>query len=630
MTAGGYAGSILHVNLSTGEIKKELLDSDLARTFIGGFGINTKLGYDLIKPGIDPLSADNKIIIGAGPFVGTNIPASARVCSLTKLPVNGAIGWSGGAGMNFGIMLKNSGYDHIVIEGHADRPVYLKIFDDDVEICDAGALWGKGAGETVDDLYGKYGRPLGVISIGQAGENLVKFSMAFIEKVGTLGRGGLGAAFGSKNLKAIISRGTKGIKVSDRKRYRELVDHLYERMKGYPGLKGAHKYGFLNFMPAMPKEDYLELKKARLACVSCPIADKDILQIKKGRFRGRTVYASAAVNTLISMMYGITDDYSETIKLSQDLDDYGLDQFEALEILKFADELYKHGMLTEKELGTPGIKFEPDSIAEWLRKIAYREGFGDVLADGFGEVLKKYGEGIEEFAPVEVKGMIAYQGITGPVYTDLFTTFEFGMVVHPKGPCSAPGGSSPLYFTRGRALDWVASQLDRMGVPKDAQERIFAPKEGMAVNVGRMEKYSQQSLFVVDMLGTCGRGQINRFYSNKVQAELYSAVTGFEMSGEELMKASERAFNLVKAANVREGFDRKDDSFPERWFGEKKHKDYYEKVEITKDIAYGLLDDYYDERGWDIKTGIPSRDKLIELGLDYVISDAEKMGIEYP
>jgi len=629
MKAFGYAGSILFVNLTTSKIKKEPLDLEIARNFIGGFGINTKLGYDLIKPGIDPLSADNKIIIGAGPFVGTNIPGSARVCSLTKLPVNGAIGWSGGAGMNFGIMLKNAGYDHIVIEGCADKPVYLKIFDDDVEICDAGTLWGEGSGETVDELYTEYGRPLGVASIGQAAENLVKFSIAFVEKVGTLGRGGLGAVFGSKNLKAIIARGTKGIQVSDRKRYRELVDQLYERMRGYSGLKDAHKYGFLNFMPAMPREVYLELKKARLACVSCPIADKEILQIKKGKFKGRTVYSSAAVNTLMSMMYGITNDYGESIKLSEELDSYGLDQMEALELLKFADQLYKHGMLTEKELGSPGIKFEPDSVTEWLKKIAYREGFGDALADGFGEVLKKYGKGIEEFAPVEVKGMVAYQGITSPIKTDLFTTFEFGMAVHPKGPCAAPGGSSPLYFTRGRAIDWVAGHLDRMGVPKDAQERIFTLKDGMALNVGRMTKYSQQSLFIVDMLGTCGRGQINRFYSNKVQAELYSAVTGIEISGEELMKAAERAVNLIKAANVREGFDRKDDRFPDGWFGKEKHKDYYEKVEITKEIAYGLLDDYYDERGWDLKTGIPTKEKLIELGLNFVITDAEKIGVTY-
>jgi len=630
MTVGGYAGSILYVNLTTGKVRKEPLDMEVARSFIGGFGINAKLGYDLIVPGIDPLSTDNKIIIGAGPFVGTNIPGSARVSSVTKLPVNGAVGWSGGGAMSFGVMLKNSGYDHVVIEGRANSPVYLKILDDEVEMCDATAIWGKGSQETVDTLYALHGRPLGVLSIGQAGENLVRISMAFVEKCGTLGRGGLGAVFGAKNLKAIVVRGTKGIRVSDRKRYMQLVEGLYERMRKYEGLKGAQIYGFLNFMPVMPREDYLRLKKARLACVSCPIGDKDLLEIRDGRFKGRSVYCSAAVNTLMPIMYGFTRDYGESIKLFEDLDSYGLDQMEALEILKFANQLYEHGIVTENDLGAPGIRFDPESVAEWLRKISFREGFGNVLADGFGELLKRYGNAARSLLPVVVKGMVAYQGITSPIKTDLFTTFEFGMAVHPKGPCAAPGGSSPLYFTRGRPLEWVAGHLDRMGVPKDAQERILTPKEGMALNVGRMTKYSQLSLFVVDMLGTCGRGQINRFYSNKLQAELYSAVTGLEMSGQELLKAAERALNLIKAANVREGFDRKEDCFPESWFGTEKHKDYYEKVEITKEKAYGMLDDYYDEMGWDVKTGIPTLAKLKELGLEYVAEDGKRLGIVYP
>ena len=226
--------------------------------------------------------------------------------------------------------------------------------------------------------------------------------------------------------------------------------------------------------------------------------------------------------------------------------------------------------------------------------------------------------------------MTAYQGVTGPVFSDLFTTFEFGMAVHPRGPASAPGGSSPLYFTRGRPVEWVAGHLDRMGTPKDAIQRIFTPKDGMQVNVGRMEKYAQQFLLTCDCLGTCGRGQINRFNSSKLQAELYSAVTGFETSTEQLIKASERVFNLLKAANVREGFDRNHDRFPVQWFGEKKHKDYYEHIEITEEIVYKMLDDFYDERGWDVKTGIPTKKKLRELELDYVIEDAKKLGIEYP
>jgi len=582
--------------------------------------MSIKLGYDLLKPGVDPLSPDNKVIIGAGVLTGTNAPASCRVTSLTKLPVNGAIGWGSGGGMSFGCMLKHAGYDHIVIEGRAKKPVYLKIFDDDVEICDAGTLWGKGSHETVGQLHSEYGTPLGVISVGQGGENLVKFALTFIDRCAHLGRGGLGAVFGSKNLKAIITRGTKGTTVADRKSYRALVEHLYGRMRKYPMLKDYQKYGFLMFSGPTPeaKEAYLQLKKARLACISCPIADKELLEVRKGKHKGFTKYA------------GNPPSDRRPIELSDILDQYGLDLFETGELLRFTDELYKRGILTEDRLGAPGVDFDDsDALAEWYRKIAYREGFGDVLADGLKGVLQKYGEGIEEFAPAEVKGMIAYQGITGPVYSDLFGTFEFGMAVHPRGPHASSGGSSPLYFTRGRPADWVAGHLDRMGAPEDAIERVFTLKDGMAVNVGRMEKYSQQWLLTCDCLGQCCRGQINRFYSSNLHAELYSAVTGFGTSREELTKAAERAFNLLKAMNVREGFDRKDDRFPERWFGETKHKDYYEQVDITRERAYGLLDDYYDEMGWDVETGIPTKSKLMELGLDYVIEDAEKLGIKY-
>lgn len=624
----GYAGCVLHVNLTTGDIRKEPLDLEVARNFIGGMGINVKLAYDLIRPGIDPLSPENPIIVGVGPIVGTNIPGSSRVASITKLPVNGAIGWGNGGGMNFGCMLKHAGYDHIVIEGRAQKPAYLKVFDDDVEICDARELWGKGSAEAVDQLRSKHGRSIGVISTGQGGEHQVKFALTLIDKAATLGRGGLGAVFGSKNLKAITAKGTKGTTVADRKRYRALMEELWERVRKYPALKEVQKLGFLTFSRSMPEEDYLDMKKARLACISCPVGDKEVLEVKRGEFKGFTM-CTTAVNIRQPKAYGYTDDWGECIKLTNILNEYGLDRFEAYELLRFADELHKHGMLTEDELDYPWIKFDFNSLAEWFKKIAYREGFGNVLADGFKDVLRKYGKRTEEFVPAVAKGMTIYQGITGPVFSDLFTTFEFGMVVHPRGPASAPGGSSPLYFTRGRPADWVAGHLDRMGASKDAIERMFTPKEGMAVNVGRMEKYAQQFLFTCDCLGTCGRGQINRFNSSKLQAELYSAVTGFETNKEELMKASERAFNLLKAANVREGFDRKDDSFPERWFGEKKHKDYYEKVEITKEMAYGLLNDFYDERGWDVKTGIPTKSKLLELGLDYVIKDAERIGIKY-
>lgn len=623
----GFAGYILHVDLTSGEISKEKLDLSVARKFIGGLGMNIKLGYDLIKPEVDPLSPENVIIVGTGPLVGTIAPGSARVYSTTKLPANGAIGWGGGGGVRFGCMLKNAGYDHIVIRGRADKPVYLKISDDDVEICDAESYWGKSSIQMVDELRNKHGKSWGVVSIGQSGENLVRFSMAYIDKYSTLGRGGFAAVMGSKNLKAIAAYGTKGVRVANRKKFLEICEGLYKRIRNYPKLKDSHKYGFLNFMPVMPKEDYLELKKARMACVGCPIGDKDILQIKKGKFKGLTIHTTTAINTLGPKLYGGLD-YDESIKLTEMLDGYGLDIFETYELLKFVDNLNKHGMISDEEIGGPRIDLgNYESLKEWFRKIAYREEFGDFLAEGFNQVLERYGEGIEEFEPSVVKGLVAYQSVRGPVVSKTFTPFELTMVVLSRGPASAPGGSSPLYFTFGRPLDWIQGHFDRMGIPKDAQERILTEKEGMAINVGRLTKYAHQFLYICGSVGTCGRGQINRFYSLKTFAELYSAATGFEISAEELMITSERIFNLEKAANVREGFSRKDDIFPEKWFEEPTHLDYYEKVKITKEIAYGLLDDYYRERGWSLETGIPSRDKLIELGLEDVVEDFEKLEI---
>ncbi len=617
-TGGGYAGGVLEVNLSDGSVEKRPLDMEIARDYMGGLGVNTKLGYDRITPGADPLSPDNPIIIGGGPLVGTFTPGASRVFCLTKLPANNAVGWGGGGGMNFGCMFKNSGLDHLIITGRADKPVYIKIFDDDVEICDASHLWGKGSKETADELYDEYGGMTGVIAIGQAGENLVRSSMAFIDKTSTIGRGGIGAVLGAKNLKAIVVRGAKGVTVADRKRFKKACDNLFERVKNYPALAECHELGFLNQMPVMPKEFYLDkVKKARRACVGCPIGDKDLIHIKEGRFKGLVTNLTSAINTVLPSVYGITD-YYEGIKLLDIMDEYGLDMFEAFGLIKFADNLYREGIITAGELGAEGIEFNYDTVADWLERIATRKGFGELLADGFGAVIDKYGPEAEKLAPSVSKGMTAYFGVRGPLFWNLLTTMEFGMAVHMRGPAAAPGGSTPLYSTRGADIEWIKRHLDRIGTPPDAVERITSGEHGMKINVGRLSKYGQEFFFAGACLGLCVRAHINRFYSNKIHAELYSAATGFETDGPELLKSAERGYNLLKMANVREGFSRKDDKFPEDWFEEPMHMDYYENVKITRDVAYKLLDDYYDERGWDAQIGTPSRKKLEELGLEYI------------
>jgi aldehyde:ferredoxin oxidoreductase len=231
----GYAGNILYVDLSSGRIRKEPLDISIAEKFIGGWGINYRLIWDLLKPGTDPLSPDNPIIIGAGPLIGT-LCGGGKIQGTTKFALPATedgrhyVASASGGSSRFGIWMKNAGYDHLVITGRAPSPAYLKIIDDDIEICDARDLWGStDIYKASDDLCRRY-PDCGVIAIGQGGENLVRNSMAIVDKRAHFGRGGLGAVMGSKNLKAVITYGTKGIKIADTKRFMKTIKRLYGQL----------------------------------------------------------------------------------------------------------------------------------------------------------------------------------------------------------------------------------------------------------------------------------------------------------------------------------------------------------------------------------------------------------------
>ncbi|MFX1450541.1 MAG: aldehyde ferredoxin oxidoreductase C-terminal domain-containing protein, partial [Promethearchaeota archaeon] len=241
--------------------------------------------------------------------------------------------------------------------------------------------------------------------------------------------------------------------------------------------------------------------------------------------------------------------------------------------------------------------------------------FGDILADGFEGLIKRFGkEAIKKIPLVKNQNLIL-----DPKMFNL-GTMEFEQFVSPRGSHDAAGGS-PTYFAPGRKLDDFRTHFDRMGIPEEAMDRIFKPPIAeMGFSIGRLTRYSEDWFTALGSLGICARAQINRFYSAKLCAELYSTVTGIEISREELMKVAERSWNLLKIANVREGFNRKHDEFPERLI-KKRITYFYGGVKITNELANKLLDDYYDERGWDLEKGIPKKEKLIELGLQYMIDD---------
>jgi aldehyde:ferredoxin oxidoreductase len=615
MTDGGFAGRIIHVDLAEGKIDERALDLSPAEKFVGGLGLCIKIAADEIRPGSDPLSPHNPIVLGAGPLVGTNVPSASRFYSVTKLPASGTVGWSGGAS-TFGAALKNAGYDHVVITGRANHPVILRIEDDDASLVAADRLWGRGVSEATGSLWDEFGSDAGVVAIGPAGENLVPFSLAYVDRISTLGRGGLGAVMGAKNLKAITVKGSRGVRVADRRRFGELRKAILGEIRSYPYLKEWQELGLINAFPVVPAETYRTVFERRVACVSCPVGCKDVVRIADGEFKGEVVHSSSAVNLFTPLMYGFSD-YREAVRCVSVLDELGLDMFEFFGIMKFAAALRENGLI-EKDRVRPTIAVDSlASMEAWARKIALREGLGGLLAGGFRGIIEELGPAAEELAPPLVKGMHPYAGPGSAIPWELFGTMELGQVLDPRGPHVGSGGS-PTYFAK-RPLGVFPKHLVRMGVPHEAFSRIIpgydSPDAKGELNVGRLLRYSHGWFTLLGSLGICARGQINRFYNAPLCAELYRAVTGIEADVRSLREGTDRAWTLLRIMNLKEGIGKRDETPPAKWFEASPFRDYLTEEPLTSEAVGNMIGDYYDEWGWDRDTGVPKDESLKRLGL---------------
>ena len=625
----GYTGNILNVDLTNNKITitKEIVQD--VKKFIGGMGMNCKLGADLIKPKTDPLSHENIIILGAGPLVGTITPGSSRSVGLSKFPATGAIANSCGS-MGFGFNLKQAGYDHVIISGKAEKPVYLLIWDDHVEICDARELWGQDIVETTNHLWNKY-NSCGVIAIGQAGENLVHSALALIDKTSTFGRGGLGAIMGSKYLKAIVAMGTKGISIANPKEFNKLYKKLINRIRNYPQRKSWINLGMLRSLPVnlmllakgqkekaqqSSEKTYLtKLKKKRIACPSCPMGDKDILELREGEFSGLLNYTTSIINPFMMLIPDGLETCNQAVKVFDIINRYGLDSFTITSLFEFLGNMHEKGIISDKDIGFEW-KRNYETLVHLIDIIAKRKEFGNLLADGW----KKLAEINENFTH-EMLTVKDLDIIFEPRFYKL-GTMEFEQVVNPKGAHVASGGS-PTYVGAGGTIEKFRVHFTRMGIPNSAINRIFEPPlKSMGVNVGRLTRYSEDWYTVLTSLGLCARAQINRFWGLESATNFYNAVTGFDLNPDDLRKAAECTWNLLKLMNVKEGFSRKDDKFPKEWFKPLnfgkivlKFKGFYRGNHITTDIAKQLLNDYYDERGWIEESGIPSQEKVKEFRL---------------
>ncbi len=625
MSAFGYMGKFLHVDLTSGEHETKGLDLKAARDYLGGLGMNAWLMEQVYVTGTDPLSPDNPIIFGAGPLVGTGTPGAAKIVATTRFPLNGTISESVGS-MRFALNLKGAGFDHLIITGRSKKPVVLVLGDDKASFIDAKELWGRDIFETTDALKkSRAGNRSSVIAIGPAGENRVAFSLALVDKASTVGRGGLGAVMGSKNLKAIVAMGDQRPKVHDREELKRLLSGIRERLKRFKNHSRVLELGIMenwdnythqlsacrNFSKTFPPEKatelygpdvYRSLKIERLGCPSCFTPDKDCLEVNEGPHAGFKTTTTSYFNTYyIGHRFDLNQPADKTVslRLVDRLDRLGLDMFSLGNILDFLITMCEEGKLDPTRFDLP-LRRDGETLERWVASIASREGSGDVLAGGWRALLEELGKEYEPEAPI-IKDCDVFWD---PRLVGL-GTMEFEQIVSLKGARSASGGS-PTYLPgqTEESLPLFRRHLDRMGADAIAIDRIMDSSLGF--NVGRMTRYAEDWYTILSSLGVCNRHFINRFYSYELCQKLFRAVTGFQVDEEHLRESAVVVWDALKRLNQNEGFGVADDRPPEIWFKPMKGadgqvlvlRDYFGKTELTRDDVTRLVEDYYDERGW--------------------------------
>lgn len=620
----GYAGRILLVDLTAGRHAVEGLPVDQAHLLLGGFGMNNALALRYLPPRVDPFSESNVLILGAGPLVGTMTPGGVRLMATTKQPLNGAVAAAAGS-LSLGSELRWAGYDHVVITGRSARPAILLILDDTVELQDASDLWGLGINQTTDILMQRH-PGAGVLAIGPAGERQVSFALALVDRSATIGRGGLGAVMGAKGLKAIVAKGTKGVTVADGKALVDLVGHLHDRLRSFPGRSSVFDLGMMVgwdssvevLFPNSPlppekltksfgPEAYRGLKARRAACPSCFVPCKDVLRIPGEK---KEMTPTSFLNVAL-MGYRFGMDATVAARLLDELNDLGLDLMTFGAMADWAIQTSERGTLGVKPMSRGAA-----TLHHLLDEVMSGRGLGGVMAGGWKALEDEFGLSALSLVPL-VRHMDA---LYDPRFSGL-GTMEFEQVVCPRGPTSATAGS-PTYLP-GVSPDKMARHLDRMGVPAAAAKRILAHPLGL--DVGRLSAYAENWYGALSSLGICMRAQNNRFYSAELCAALYGAATGLEMDREGLIIAAERGWNLLRLINGREAAGNQD-KVPPQWFEPVVAagttlvmQDYYRRCALSPEDLEGFLASYYEERGWDPVTGLPSEATSSRLGLRQIV-----------
>ncbi|MFC2067455.1 aldehyde ferredoxin oxidoreductase family protein [Chloroflexota bacterium] len=606
----GWVGRILRINLSQGDHSIEDLDQDIAMDYIGARGLGNKILYDEVDPKIDALSPENKLIFATGPLTATAAPTGARYTVSAKSPLTGAIGFSIG-GDYFGAELKFAGYDVLIIEGKSPEPVSINIIDDEIKLLPAHHLWGKTVSETVDTIRSEIdgawvARDTRIVSIGPAGEKLVKFAAIMQDKAGGLTRCGLGAVMGAKNLKAIAVRGTKTVSIADADSFNEGVSAILDKWKEDPiiqwfsgsgtpvGFTSYSEAGFLTTRNSQTgvfekAEGYTEelldraTEKTR-SCFCCPIHCKRICKSPDPKFEGKVNGLQFETIALLGSNCGIDSIYA-VIKANEICNELGYDTMSAGRTISCAMELFEGGFLSEEEVGFKLNWGNAEALFELLRQIGTRQGFGDILAEGGYELARRYGHP-ELFMGVKKLEMSGYE-------------------------CRTVQGMGLGYATSPRGADHARAWTLMYEVFPPPEVRMDpSVTQGKALMVRKLQDITT----VFDSCGLCLFALTTPVPNGQAEELLtiLEAATGAGYTLESMMLAGERVWNLERIFNLQAGFTKEDDTLPKRMLQEPMPEGPAKGQVCRLDE---MLPEYYQLRGWD-DNGIPTTEKLGELGLE--------------
>lgn len=622
----GYNGKILRVDLTAGDVSIETLDEAFYRRYLGGRALAAYFLLREVPPRIDPFDPRNKLIFAVSVVTGAPVPGANRFLVAAKSPLTNTYGEAEAGGF-WGPELKFAGFDAIIVEGRAEKPVYLWIHDGEAEIRDAGRLWGKTTKETQEEIRKELGDSrIRVAAIGPAGENLVRYACIISEGKYANGRGGMGAVMGSKNLKAVAVRGFMEPKFYDESKLRDLARKFNERMRENPGSVSRSTYGTaelvlpLNELGMLPTRNFREgvfegaekisgermketILVGRKGCYACPIGCKRVV-VAKEPYATDPDYGGPEYETIASLgsLCGI-DDLSAIAYANQLCNAYGLDTISTGVTIAFAMECYERGILTKDDTGGIELKFgNKDAMLRLVEMIAKREGIGDLLAEGVMRAAEKIGKGAEKIA-MHVKGKeVPMHEPRGKVGVGLMYAVS-------------PVGADHLQAAHDTGLEKLPDVYKPLGILEPMDRFSLGPEKVRAI------VYLQMWWSLLNCLCMClftvAPHPSGVFTVDDVR-EIVNAVTGWNMSLWELMKVGERGITMLRCFNIREGIGRKDDTLPERLF-EPLPSGPLEGRRISKEELDRAISLYYEMLGWDPENGVPRAAKLYELDLGWLV-----------